>query len=189
MPWSLRRLPNYETLNFNFDAINFETFLKLPLSLVAPQGGAGGYINILRCRFVETSERPARQTRTLFAVIRRSNEREHVFDLFCASPVPFIPAGYCGKKCLVDFAIAHQQHPPTEPLPPRVRQFLVRCKKFAAHHGESQYGHLRSKRRKGGGRPPSEELEYGVFNWYLDMYKATSARIWPSTIRRAAEVG
>jgi hypothetical protein len=48
-------------------------------------------------------------------------------------------------------------------------------------------GTLKRKRNEGGGRNPSAEIEYGLFNWYVDMHTSTAGRIWPSTLRKAAE--
>jgi hypothetical protein len=50
---------------------------------------------------------------------------------------------------------------------------------------------LRGKRKRmrlgGGGRLPAVELEYALFNWYVDMRAAVTSRIWPHTLRNAAE--
>jgi hypothetical protein len=81
------------------------------------------------------------------------------------------------------------KHPPEARLSERTRSWLHRCKALALRmEGAQIAGRGKRLRIDGGGRPPALELEYGLFNWYLDYYMACSARIWPSTLRRAGEV-
>ena len=98
-------------------------------------------------------------------------------------------AGYQGKCVYKDFAIAHMQHEPLSRLSERTRHFISRAKALVLNAGNAKVlGKTKHRRLMGGGRPPAAELEYGLFNWYLDHYKATTQRIWPSTLKRAAEV-
>ena len=86
---------------------------------------------------------------------------------------------------MVDFAIEKLQYPRFEKLPSRVKSWLRRCRE-AAKSGER--GENKRKRGPGGGKTPSAELEYALFNWYVDMHTSNGGRIWPSTLRKSAEV-
>ena len=86
---------------------------------------------------------------------------------------------------MVDFAIASLRHPKGEKLPGRVKSWLLRCRKECKGCAP---GSKKRKRGHGGGKTPSVELEYALFNWYVDMYTSAGGRIWPFTLRKAAEV-
>ena len=90
---------------------------------------------------------------------------------------------------LRDFACKYMKHPRGKPLPSKTKSYIFRCRKLAQGTGrERLVGILTHKRQRGGGRTPSVELEYALWNWYVDMMQATTSRIWPSTLRNAARV-
>lgn len=86
---------------------------------------------------------------------------------------------------MVDFAIEALHHPKGEKLPGRAKSWLLRCKRAVT---KGDHGSNKRKRGEGGGKTPSAELEYALFNWYVDMHTSNGGRIWPSTLRKAAEV-
>lgn len=97
--------------------------------------------------------------------------------------------GRDSKTLLRDFAVKFLAHPKGAALPQKTKSWLARCRKLATrfHRGELR-GKFNRRRLTGGGRSPAAELEYALFHWYVDMMGATTTRIWPKTLRSAANV-
>ena len=88
---------------------------------------------------------------------------------------------------LRDFARQHMSLPLKLALPPKQRAYLCRCRRLAqsAPPGAMR-GKLKKMRKSGAGASCCAELEYATFQWYVDMMKITTTRIWPKTIKMAA---
>ena len=78
-----------------------------------------------------------------------------------------------------NFACKYMGHPRGTPLTPKTKSFLYRCKQLATGAGREKLA--------GYDRTPAVELEYALWNWYVDMMQATTSRIWPVTLRNAAD--
>ena len=96
--------------------------------------------------------------------------------------------GNDSKSMLKDFACAYMGHDKMKPLPSKTKCFLRRCKKVASGMCRPKLrGKLGRCRVDGAGRPPCTELEYALWNWYVDMCGACTTRIWPKTLLQAAK--